>query len=150
MLSRPGPSKKTTFGPPSAGGSKNRFTVRFPLTRLSAAQRFIPLVLILFYSSGQPYGSKCKDCKQTTTQNGAKYCHSTSPPPHPNPEPQVAARLEAHARVFFLKVAHTRKDCAPSAGNRFWIRLVTRCPASDLSLLHFRSERACGTGACIR
>lgn len=27
LLSRPGPSK-TTFGPPSAGGSKNRFTVR--------------------------------------------------------------------------------------------------------------------------
>jgi len=47
LLSRPGPSK-TTFGPPSAGGSKNRFT---------------------------PYGSKCKDCKQTTTQNGAQYCH---------------------------------------------------------------------------
>ncbi|KAF9643174.1 hypothetical protein BDM02DRAFT_3104769 [Thelephora ganbajun] len=22
-----------------------------------------------------PYASKCKDCKQTTTQNGAKYCH---------------------------------------------------------------------------
>lgn len=145
MLSRPGPSKKTTFGPPSAGGSKNRFTVRFPLTHLSAAQRFIPLVLILFYSSGQPYGSKCKDCKQTTTQNGAKYCHSTSPPT------QIQShKLKLTHVFFFLKVAHTRKDCAPSAGNRFWIRLVTRCPASDLSLLHFRSERACGMGACIR
>ena len=30
LLSRPGPSK-TTFGPPSAGGSKNRFTVRYLL-----------------------------------------------------------------------------------------------------------------------
>ncbi|EIN09502.1 hypothetical protein PUNSTDRAFT_101339 [Punctularia strigosozonata HHB-11173 SS5] len=23
----------------------------------------------------QPYDKKCKDCKQPTTQNGAKYCH---------------------------------------------------------------------------
>ncbi|KAM6497105.1 PDZ-binding protein, partial [Amanita muscaria] len=23
----------------------------------------------------QPYQAKCKDCKQPTTQNGAKYCH---------------------------------------------------------------------------
>ncbi|KZT21584.1 hypothetical protein NEOLEDRAFT_1139203 [Neolentinus lepideus HHB14362 ss-1] len=22
-----------------------------------------------------PYQNKCKDCKQSTTQNGAKYCH---------------------------------------------------------------------------
>ncbi|ETW78638.1 hypothetical protein HETIRDRAFT_155876 [Heterobasidion irregulare TC 32-1] len=35
-------------GPSKAGGSKSRF---------------------------QPYGGKCKDCKQTVTQNRAKYCH---------------------------------------------------------------------------
>ena len=42
---------------------------------------FPPLPLILSFAfvtpNGQPYGSKCKDCKQTTTQNGAKYCHGT-------------------------------------------------------------------------
>jgi hypothetical protein len=26
----------------------------------------------------QPYAGKCKDCKQSVTQNQAKYCHSTS------------------------------------------------------------------------
>lgn len=28
--------------------------------------------------SFQPYQKKCKDCKQPTTQNGAKYCHGAS------------------------------------------------------------------------
>ena len=47
LLSRPGPSK-TTFGPPSVGGSKNRFTVRnmfayalFPLILFSSLFVFL-------------------------------------------------------------------------------------------------------------
>jgi hypothetical protein len=31
----------------------------------------------------QPYAGKCKDCKQSVTQNQAKYCHSTSTSPDP-------------------------------------------------------------------
>lgn len=45
-------------------------------------------------------------------------------------------------RFFFpFKVAHTRKDCALSAGNRFWIRPVTKCPANNLSLFFGTSLR---------
>lgn len=31
--------------------------------------------MYLLENVGQPYQSKCKDCKQPVTQNKAKYCH---------------------------------------------------------------------------
>jgi hypothetical protein len=102
LLSRPG-SSKTTFGPPSAGGSKNRFTVRHVYS-ISLSLPFLILILFLFFYflDKQPYGSKCKDCKQTTTQNGAKYCHGTLPIKSLNRHVSILSWPPANAHPFLL------------------------------------------------
>lgn len=110
------------------GSSRNRFQVKY---------YFNPLE-IHSLSLQQPYQAKCKDCKQPTTQNKAKYCHGVWCCP---------------ARSLFflmlkLQVVLSRKDSAQYVARRSWTHRGIICPVNKLDHWAGRLEREwlCGSG----
>jgi hypothetical protein len=113
LISKPGSSKL---------GSKNRYQVRND--RLVA--RTVVLTIL------QPYQGKCKDCKSSTTQNNAKYCHGQL-----KVSPSIVRVLP-----FPIQVVPTRKVSARYAVNKFWTRHRMSCQASNI----YRQAHATGAG----
>lgn len=72
MIGRPKPpgAAPSSSRGASATSSKNRYRVCVQHWRTPPA-----LACSDGRSSRQPYAGKCKDCKQSVTQNQAKYCH---------------------------------------------------------------------------